>query len=109
MHILLPGTPVEIREVEIRDKNGVAQWLDLKKLVEPLLDGGNLEHVRVLWHGQYRDMFVDDVGQLKDLPHNESATAIYRANWLQHHPGTDPETLPDIVGPAVLFDDAVWK
>ena len=74
------------------------------------------EHVRVIRSvdepyrngEEYLDMFVDETGHAKDLPRNEAATAIYRANWLRQHPGTDPESLPFIAGPAVLFDRRVW-
>lgn len=75
----------------------------------PLLDGGDLEHVSVLFGGRRADMFVDDRGIEKDLPRNEAATAIYRANWLSRHPGADPESIPAIYGLAVLFDRIVWR
>ena len=39
---------------------------------------------------------------------NEAATAIYRNNVLSQVPGKEPETLPCIVGPAVLFSRRVW-
>jgi hypothetical protein len=53
-------------------------------------------------------MFVDEDGHGRERPRNEAATTIYRANWLRQHPGVDPETLPWIAGPAVLFDRRVW-
>jgi hypothetical protein len=80
----------------------------IQTLIEPILAGGNLEHVAVLHEGQRRDMFVDEDGHSKRLPRNEAATRIYRTNWLTQHPGVDPEELPCIVGPAVLFDRIVW-
>jgi hypothetical protein len=82
----------------------------IKALIEPILGAGNwLEHVAVLHEGQRRDMFVDENGHSKRLPRNEVATEIYRSNWLTQHPGVDPEELPHIVGPAVLFPDRlVW-
>ena len=32
----------------------------IDKLVQPLIGGGNIEHVTVLHEGERRDMFVDD-------------------------------------------------
>lgn len=62
-----------------------------------------------VWHeDQALDMFVDETGQLKRLPHNAAATAIYRANTLRQRPETNPESLPTIVGVAVLFHRPVW-
>lgn len=80
----------------------------LKAIVEPLIDGAALEHVTVLHEGERRDMFVDECGSLNGLPRNEEATAIYRNNWLTQHPEEDPESLPAIYGPAVLFSRRVW-
>lgn len=85
----------------------------LKALLTPLLDG-NLEHVSVLadFAGgddyQRADMFVDAEGQLKRLPRNEAATMIYRRATLLRASGTDPDSLPCIVGPAILFERQVW-
>lgn len=73
-------------------------------------DDADVEHVRVWDRGQYRDMFVDEIGHHKHLPLNEQATAIYRANSLAHEqPPPDPDEMPTIVGDAVLFDQQVWK
>lgn len=82
----------------------------IKALVEPHLGGEPMEHVTVLCRGKRSDMFVSELGRLQlttraPLPRNERATAIYRTNW---HPGTDPELLPWIAGPAVLFFRRVW-
>lgn len=67
------------------------------------------EHVAVLWEGGRRDMFVGE-SSAENGRHirNIRATEIYRNNWLTQHPGTDPESLPAISGPAVLFDQIVW-
>lgn len=92
-------------EVDLPERPSI---LMLRQLIEPHLDGGDLERVLVFWEGQYTDMFVDGMGQLKDLPHNEAATEIYRNNTVVHRPGTDPDTLPDVVGPAVLMERRVW-
>lgn len=99
------GAAPERREVDLPEVPGFDA---LRRVVEPLLDGARLEHVTVLHEGRRADMFVDEIGQLKGLPRNDEATGIYRNNWLTRHPGTDPEALPTIVGPAVLFDRRVW-
>lgn len=80
---------------------------EIHRVVKPYLDCA-VEHVLVLHNGKAVDMFVDETGVIKGLPRNEQATEIYRRNWLTQHPGTDPETLPHIAGPAVLFEDVVW-
>lgn len=68
------------------------------------------EHVTV-WHdSRYLDMFVDETGVLKELPFNEKATKIYRANVQAHEPNPEPEDeMPIICGNAVLFLEKVWK
>lgn len=63
--------------------------------------------------GERHDMFVDGLSATASkpgypLPINKPATDIYRANWLAQHPGDDPEDLPAIHGPAVLFHRIVW-
>lgn len=79
---------------------------DLRELVEPHLEGQKLERVRVFVDGAYADMFVGEnsAGGIR----NVRATEIYRNNWLTHNPGTDPESLPAISGPAVLVDRVIW-
>lgn len=109
------------------EERGEVEWPESPglKLIHHLIDpivGGDAEHVLVLDPakvGQYevdpvadrRDLFVDEAGHMREppSPRNENATAIYRANWLRGHPGTDPETLPFIAGVAVLFDQIVWQ
>lgn len=104
--IMRPGMPEEVREVELPAAPG---YRKLDELLRPLLDGNDLERVNVFWSGAYTDMFVDETSALKGPPRNEAATAIYRNNWLTHQePGADPESLPAIYGPAVLFNRRVW-
>jgi hypothetical protein len=83
---------------------------DLRRLVEPHLSGARLMHVRVLCPelGDWTDMFIDDMGALKRLPRNDTATAIYRNSFLSRNPNDDPEKLPYIAGPAVVFLRPVW-
>jgi hypothetical protein len=81
---------------------------DLRALLDPILED-HLEHVTVLHEGERRDMFVGECSALGDHDRNEAATAIYRNNWLTQHPEEDPESLPAIYGPAVLFHGRVWR
>lgn len=78
-------------------------------ILRGLLDGADYEHVAVLHDGKRADMFVDEESACKGLPRNEAATSVYRCNTLTQRPETDPETLPAIYGPAVLFDVRVWR
>lgn len=113
-------TEYEIIGVDSIAKTGKIEWpkapdfVMIRDFVEPLIQTKGqpqayIEHVRV-WHaGEYCSMFVDDMGQLKNLPINEAATLIYNANLKQHDPelaaslGESP-----IHGPAVLFHRNVW-
>lgn len=88
----------------------------IRTLVEPLLGADEpLEHVAVLYNGERRDMFVSELGNVVlttrgPLPVNTVATTIYRANWLNRHPETDPDSMSAIHGVAVLFTDReVWR
>jgi hypothetical protein len=84
---------------------------DLRSVVEPHLGGARLMHVRVLCPeiGHWTDMFIDDMGALKRLPRNEAATKLYRNGFLSKSPNEDPEKLPYIAGPAVVFSRSVWR
>jgi hypothetical protein len=100
------------KEMECEFKTRAGSTLDnIRKVVEPHLQGGRMERVRVFHNDIYTDMFVDDNGQEKNLPRNEKATRIYRNNVLTHEPGEypDPEVLPYVYGPAVLFLTPVWS
>jgi hypothetical protein len=106
--------PDGMRTVYACDMSEEPTLRELRDAVLPhLRQGAEMEHVSVLKpgsekHPQRADMFVDELGQLLDLPHNSLASAIYRAAHLLQHPEDDPEALPDIRGPAVLFDRVVW-
>jgi hypothetical protein len=82
-------------------------YQELKQIVQPRLDGAELERVNVFWNGEYLDMFVDETGLLKGLPVNEVATRIYHNNMRIHNPLFDGPW-PPICGPAVLFLRKVW-
>ncbi|SPL65377.1 hypothetical protein [Ochrobactrum soli] len=87
-----------------------------------------IERVNVLYRGEYRDMFVGETSAINGRHiRNIRATEVYRANALENHwrlnsPDPtkakpidlswtlDPEILPAISGPAVLFPDyQVWE
>ena len=80
------------------------------KAVETHFDEA-MEHVSVLFNGHRRDMFVGETSAINGRHiRNIRATEIYRANALSQNPGLDPEDLPAISGPAVLFPDViVWR
>lgn len=115
--IMRPDQPHETRAVELP---GGDQWAEksyqaLKQIIEPIT-GYPLEHVTVLadFEGGVKfkrmDMFVNEMGHLKDppLPRNEAATVIYRRNALMNQGYSNSEELPWIAGPAVLFEHIVW-
>lgn len=92
---------------------GVVEWPAeptyelIKSIVEPYV-GDWMEHVYVFFDGKPTDMFVNENGHMRKLPYNIRATTIYRAASLKRFPHLDPNTLPIIVGPAVLFHRKVW-
>lgn len=103
--ILRAGSAHEARDVDMAGDPGLAE---LRDVLEPIL-GGRPEHVTVLHGSRRSDMFVHEDGHGEGLPRNDAATAIYRAAWLRDHPADDPETLPWIAGPAVVFGRTVWS
>lgn len=103
--------PIGSMRVVVTDKLGPRPSYDsLRKIVEPHLDGELLEHVSVLFEGHHRDMFVGECSAINGKAiRNIRATEIYRSNALAQHPDLDPEALPAISGPVVLFPDRrVW-
>ena len=79
----------------------------VSEFVETILPASALELMPLEIHHDHMisDMFVKaDYHQ----PRNESATTVYRQNYIVHNPGTNPESLPFIAGPAVLFYRKVW-
>jgi hypothetical protein len=122
---LLPvdGEPEE-REVELAAEPSLSE---LDAILRPLLDGADLERVRV-WYvpgtigaapgaratepGAYRDMFVDEQGAIKNLPMNQDASNIYWSKTLERaRPQLNPTKFlwPGVHGPAVLFPERqVW-
>jgi hypothetical protein len=84
---------------------------ELRRLIEPHLGGARLMHVRVLCPllRGWTDMFIDEMGALKRLPRNDAATKIYRNGLLSENSDIDPEKLPYIAGPAVVFSRPVWE
>jgi hypothetical protein len=87
---------------------------EVETMVRPYLGGHPSDRVQVVYDGTERDLFVvvalnSRIGQPSALAFNSGATSIYRNSWLRQHPGTDPETLPAILGPAVLFERPVWR
>jgi hypothetical protein len=86
-------------------------YINLSKVMKPLLDGAELEHVSVLHLHKPHDMFVDELGSIHGLPVNRKATEIYHENTRINDPGRyerEKYTMPKIHGPAVLFHSKVW-
>lgn len=104
--VVLPEMVGERQAIEVKMDHR-PKFEALRKIVEPHLDGQRMEHVAVLWNGIRCSMFVGDESAATRI-RNVEATAVYRNNWLIQHPGTDPEQLPAVSGPAVLFDRNVW-
>ncbi|NTD85471.1 hypothetical protein [Agrobacterium tumefaciens] len=85
-------------------------WAALAVFVRPLFDE-DVEHVAVLYKGQRRDMFVGETSSINGRHiRNIRATEIYRANTVSRMPPSfNPEELPAISGPAIIFPDTiVW-
>jgi hypothetical protein len=82
---------------------------ELRLVVEPYLSGMAMHHVRVLSPPRSKlsheslDLFCGETAVLRRLPVNREATRLYRAAHLLFHPDDDPDALPHIAGPAVLF------
>lgn len=104
-HVIKPDGTKTTHTVDWPGEPGLDR---MKTVIEPLLDGARLEHVAVLHEGRRHDMFVDEEFVSKGLPYNAEATEIYRCNWMTQHPDVDPESLPPILGVAVLFDRLIW-
>jgi hypothetical protein len=104
-------TSYQILEVHGKVTTGSVDWPEepgydlFRALLDPII--GRFEHVAVLHEGGRRDMFVNEMSAF-DMPRNEAATRIYRNNTLTRSPETDPESIPAIHGPAVLFGRRVW-
>lgn len=100
------------------------QWL--RAHIQPHFDE-LFEHVAVLYEGQRRDMFVGETSAINGRHiRNIRATNIYRANAIRRYEegdgfdlprdperprwtSFDPESLPAISGPVVLFPNRrVW-
>ena len=106
MHVLPPIGSMRTIMVQMRPEPDLNE---LRKYIEPHLDGEQLEHVTVLWDGKRTDMFVGECSAINGrMIRNVRATEIYRNGTLTQHPDVDPESLPAISGPAVLFDRRVW-
>lgn len=77
--------------------------------------GEPVEHVNVFvdFYGGYRhrylDMFVNEEGAIVHMPVNVMASAMYANNWMTHEPNARREEIPMIYGPAVLFEEKVWR
>lgn len=107
--LLIPvlGDTQEIRKVKA-NVSRLTEWL--RQNINEYFDE-HYERVNVLYSGEYRDMFIGETSAINGRHiRNIRATAIYRNNFLSNNPGTEPESLPPISGPAILFPDyQIWK
>jgi hypothetical protein len=106
MIVMVPGAAPREAMGDLPDEPGLDE---LRTLLTPLLNGGEMEHVSVLYRGRAADMFADENGVEKRLARNEEATAHYRRCSMYLEPEADPEQFPAIYGPAVLFERKVWS
>lgn len=81
----------------------------VREIVERHLANKQMEHVLILVDGEPRDMFVDEIAEMKGHHANSLATAIYRADWLSKHPERAAKSLPVVYGVAVIFDNLIWS
>jgi hypothetical protein len=100
----------EVRTIERLKRNGDRWSVWLSENLREFFDEP-WEHVAVLHGGERRDMFVGETSAINGRHiRNIRATEIYRNNTLTQSPGVDPESLPTISGPALLFPDTiVWR
>lgn len=104
--VLLPGHPPHAEDFTFKQLE--PDYEELVAALSPIFGRRTYEHVSVWYEGHAADMFVDELGHPKGLQRNDAATKIYRAATLARQPGTDPESMPCIVGPAILFTERVW-
>jgi hypothetical protein len=57
--------------------------------------------------GELTDMFVGELAVLNKMPINTRVTQFFHAARLANS-SVDPRTLPNITGPAVVFDKPIW-
>lgn len=116
---VLMQTDYTVIEPDGTKTHGVVEWpakpgfRTIAAVVEPVLHkarpGADLERVLVFWDGKYADMFVDDCGQMLNLPVNPEATKVYHNNVRVHDPEHAYDArLVSIHGIAVLFNRRVW-
>jgi len=102
--VLHPSGNARTVEFALPDKPSLAA---VRAIVEPHLDGGVAERVRILKPGdddKVVDLFIDEAHRWKRLPRNIEATRLYRRAWMVEHPDDDAEKLAFICGPAVVAD-----
>ena len=58
-------------------------------------------------NGELTDMFVGELAVLNKTPINIRVTQFFHAARRLANPSVDPRTLPNITGPAVVFDKPV--
>lgn len=103
---LTDGTGSDQHQIELPDE---PSFEDVRPAIERFLGNVPMEHIKLKVDGQPRDMFVDPLAEMKDLPINNMATAFYRADFMTKHPETSEDSLPRVHGVAVIFDQLLWE
>lgn len=82
-----------------------------KEIMQGLIDlmGRPMHRLEILLSNGKFDLFVDDFAMIECSVRNERATTLYRHYELSLYPRSDPEGMPCICGPAILFSDPVWE
>lgn len=107
--ILIPGEPARDASVDVPVQ---PSYGDFKRTIGPILTAnipGEWEHVTIMLpDGNRSDMFVDENFLARGLPRNPEATEHYRRATMTREPKTNPEDLPPILGPAIVFHRRIW-
>jgi hypothetical protein len=67
-----------------------------------------IERVAVIANDERVDMYVCELGAIKRMQCNDVATKLFRDTVLMGTPSKEPEMLPHIAGPVVVFDRVIW-
>lgn len=109
--VLEPGEPSRIDVIEIAPPSEIRDAA--RNLASAILADLPMVRVQAEVEGTIRDMFVADLSLLRiKSPHmpgfNHLATMFYRKAWKRANPAHEHDSMPVILGTAVLFEQRVW-